>query len=522
MAYDDQKPIVMADFTGGLWERGDDRECPPNGLLEMTDCYALPTGGLRAGPKWTTFSPSTNLPTPNSSQTMLGFYVSRYNKPSNLLVGYIATVSTGVPQVLTIFASTAGTTALAATTWTQISTHFDGVNQRQYTPFVTFLDGTTGSVNQGDYFIYYNASGVSGNLMISRAGSTSIIASGLGAGFPLFPAAHQDRLIVIQNSTSAFGPLANLWFSKPGSTAQDASSPLVVAPNKPGDLLFINSQFPNDLYAFKSASGTFIIQGDLSSPVVRQVAPSHPMQVYSRGAETPGGVAYATRDEGIWLMNGGGAQSISKSIVGTPMIAQTTSETIGVTGAGKRTFHGSLSCLGNWLLTPRGYLYDFRTNAWCKTTMPSNNPVWLFNETDADQGRIYAAQKEADGQPYRFASMSIDEENMARSTSLSFTLPLVDLVTRNIELRRIEVFGEGFGGGGTWTISITTPNSTGVETTTLPSVSVPARAFTGRFNCAGHGDWVKVRVQSAGLTTSEAPMVHKVVLYTQSAEQRAS
>src|SRR5688572_28593110 len=56
--------VEYSDLSGGLWDRGTDRECPKNGLLEATDCYPQASGGLRA---FMTFEPITQTGIANDS-----------------------------------------------------------------------------------------------------------------------------------------------------------------------------------------------------------------------------------------------------------------------------------------------------------------------------------------------------------------------------------------------------------------------------------------------------------------------
>lgn len=536
--------IPFQDFSGGLYERGSDRECAPNGLLECTDCMPLLGGGLRAAWAWQEES-IAGLPT--GKVHVSGFQVEQRSRSvfDRMRVALVLASTGNLAGVTEVWIQEGGGT----TGWTDVKAWSSGrthvVTHIYPTVFQSFFPSTASNLSSPWYYNIAGGATTGGGVwkmnFLGATASTDVYT----AQTVLYVGSHQDRLIyVLAASTAATTAIVGntLVFTDPGSDATPpTSNALTVTRHRPTPIVYLDESFPTDLFALKAGDGAYSIQGDIGGgPLVRDLQTWHIPEQISWGTRLPVGLAYLTEHEGVWSWVGG-SQTIhlSPQFVGSPMstlVLGTTMTTVAPLSGfdparGKMRFLGDLEFGGRWLFTPKGYIFDAEGQFWFRSTLPAGStvayPFWSFNRLRA---RMYGAGSvpglPGGGGGLKIISASTDESTMIRSGTFSATLPIIDMAERNVELRRIEIFGQGFGQGGTWQLEIT--NEQG-QTETTDLATAQARACSARFNVKTQGDHLKVRVLSEGATDassstgkSEAPMIERLVIYLRPRQTRSA
>lgn len=550
-------PIVYADFTKGLFERGNDRECPSGGALELTDCMPLPYGGLRAAWAWREES-VTGLPRNRrvvGFQTQRGHLLNHHRMRTGLMLGSTAeafATSTWSYEYWFAQGGILGSTSTPtgnlefgpidrSQAWTSGPTHSSLSNLWP----VRFMPAYNSSFDENWYYNIFSGGGA-----VTQAGlfKFSNLASSLSTQVstwqPSYIAVHQDRIVMAVRGNLNNAGIHSLVFTAPSTdTTPPSSNQLGIGLYHQGMIGYLETFFPSDLLVLKTGHGGFSVQGDLGSgPLVRDLIIDHLPERITWGTRIGTDIAYMTERDGVWLWSGSQLRPLSKQIAGSPMTRPMLDPDVDQVQSGARTawFHlgflGQIGKGGRWLFFPKGYVYDYEMGCWFRSTLPGNNLVYPFWSYDETARRIYGAGYREPGDDVTIISVGLDERTsfdpepfgqagtMSRSGTFRATLPIIDTAERNVELRRIEVFGQGFGNGGTWQLTLS--NDKGEEEVTDLG-QVPARAASVRFNTRLQGDWLKVRLFAtgnvdAGFETgrSEAPMIDRIILWVRPRQQR--
>lgn len=537
------------DFTGGLWDRGNDREVAENGLLELTDAYPLPTGGLRAGPHWRDevvegiadsevagFIISQLAPSDAGAGTGTHnqYIAARTSASSNMVIYHrqstfaqpASTVETGFP----VESGPPGTPTLPAlTTWTTIRSHPDaGGDPLRFLVYYTTVGG-------GDRNVYYSVpeSSTTNQGVFRIAGTSGTSVTHLTTIGMYFLAAHQDRLVGVSTEnldSSGVGVVSQtrefLRWTDPGGESFTTQDFLLLAPSQSGNITYMQPSYPSDLAVLKAETGIFYVQGPLLNPSVRGVNEIEPTEQRTWGAVTPIGVVYMTKNRGVWAWGGGTQiQRLSPQFTGTPMATRRLiSSAIGI----PRDFLGSCTYADRRIWFPNGYVYELDLNCWWRMTLPHTDeraayPFWFVVP---EQGRLFALGNEVTvGEtrtgPVRLITTRYNERDMERVSSYSFTLPLIYQPSRDLTLRELEYHIETFTERATVDVTITRPNpDTGEDQSfELPQTVVegtgkhPVRVQVGRNPGSANAEWWKVRT-----TISADPAEEQVLVARRSAE----
>lgn len=508
MPADGARWATYEDFRGGLYERGNDRECPPNGLLQADDCMPLPTGGLRAGMRWETLVDTSvaaktfNLPT--SGYLMAGFGVFPHSLSATPALRMIALQTTALPASAEVWGSTS-TNSTSQSSWTKISSH-SSVDLHYPMHFVRFI----GTVNRMYYNLAVFNTGAGGVFRFSN--NTTAVDLNVTTLANYFLTAHQGRLVGMEVA----GGAQKLVYSDVASDGNFGASTnsYRVADQYHGNFVFTESFFPSDLSMLKAEWGWFTVQGDISSPFIRQNTLSHPSQEATWACQTPRGMAYLTKDEGVWVFGGGNFPThLSPQFVGTPMTEEIfTDNTVSCP-----SFLGTVQYAGGMLFTPKGYVYDTDLGSWWKT-MPLNvSPVFSYFAYDGGNGRLYAARTTSAG-GIQILHTSVNESTMLRATEYEFTLPLIADPDRTTVLRQVEYHVQTFDTQSTITTTITHNDPAGgPDVTEAPVVATldGVTRFQVKVNLPNvNADWIKLTTTMTGDVT-EAPMLEKMLVNTQ-------
>lgn len=525
----DYQVTVLRDFTGGLWERGSDRECPSNGLLECTDAYPLPHGGIRAAMAFQPLSQNglasgadaTGGAVPQGIYSHPGIFATQTIYLSEFQVNQ---GGAGKHRLRFYGLADEATSALTTAAWTPVATIGTSA-----APITAFGAGTkTATLRNATNF--YRAYFDLGCLPSSYAGVYNFTSSTsqlvFNANGPHGLVSNQSRLIFIAHETTVLGVPNQIQFTS-ASTDAAPSTANFVAPlwELSLPIQWVLPSAPSDILGLKLGAGLFNMQGDISAgPTIRQVTFDNNVSVMYPAYSDLGAVYHVER-EGIFLWPQGiQTEQLSSPILGDPF-ASAEMGTPNWSGIGFN-YRGALAVGADFLYAGR-YVCDLRTKAWFKLSGlnyadPNSGGMPAYAVVDPSNHRIYLANygrliPGAPPTPQELWWSPLAENDFTRTSTFNVTLPIVDLESRNVELRGIEIFGQGFGSGGTWTPQLT---PAGGVTQTLPAQTVAVRAEALRWNCRALGDNVKIRITSAGTAGSEAPMIDRIALYFQPRQQR--
>lgn len=521
--------ITLGDFRGGLWERGNLREVPANGLLELVDAIPSPISGLRAGFRWSTqvnsSQPGTSQGFPASGNVLLG-YMNHANLHQSPIAYHVAMIaSTALPNFdnqLWLAQSTL-TTALTSA-FTTVRT-FSSQNSYVPTRFVRFAHSSNSSVTQGLFFhTVSNSSAQAGVWKMEVPPSTIITHISTRSAYHL--EAHQARLIA--SVQSAVGFRDEIRFSDDGTdnNLDSTGNRFILAANRPGDIACIYGTIPADLAILKTNAGWFKIGGAIAQePVVYEAARVHPPRELSFAVETPAGLAYLTRDEGVWAFTGGREPThLSRQIAGSPMVEEVLRVEVNTTNFGP-AFLGQPAYAGTYLFTPKGYVHDFRTNAWHRVSHLSTSPPFFWLTLDEVAGHVWAARHTAEG-GIQILNADVDELTAPRLSTYMFTTPLQYLDGHRVVVRELEYHLQTYSTGSQLVVDVIYRTAAGAESTvTLPTVTIPStgnvqvRVQTGRPGSI-NTQLFRVRTHLSAPGTGEAPTLEKMRIGVVQADAR--
>lgn len=531
----------FADFSGGLWERASDRECPQNGLLEATDCYPQPKGGLKAFARAEPVS-QTGLV---ANSVILGVWWLRPPFPQGrlrLAALELNAEATGV-HTFRIY-------SMAVNTLDQIK---NGTwNADHTTNLVTVIDPSIQMVAHRDSVMGYRAWF---NLPVAQSPSTSSTAttryttqgiyrlgdtstaSGPGstvssgserrvgssqlkdltsqaAWWPGCLAPHQARL----TWTFTFNQLHN----RVGMTTQGAQSGSTdfIDPlgERSGAVTWMQPFQSDYLVAAKSQVGVLVIQGAYPNPTVRQTNFTH-NYLQSFPCPTDQGVFYMAKDDACYLASQGPPQNITPNFYGTPMNPGHYPGDFNIANS-DNTKLGQPTLAGDFLFAGKGYVFDTRTQAWFKSSYipdaKNHTTDTAFFRMFCSDNVIYTGSNQVLHHSYFLENSDASVETWNPSPSYSFTLPLISNHHQDTEVREMVFHLDAFKPNSSVTIEAHTPKGQVFP----PKTYHIEKAGPQKVRCPlqAKGDWVKLRVTVSSdpkqPAPNEAPYIERVMVGT--------
>lgn len=512
---DHLQTITLTDFTAGLWERGNDRECPANGLLECTDVMPLISGGLRAA---MAMQPMTQDGLTSGISAVGGSIpMGIYTLQGPLTGGhYVAMldvdqVGAGTHRLRLLYLSGASPNgSVTSGTWTAVFTNATLTALDSGIKVAMLRNETNG------YRAYFDLSATPAALSGIYRFTVSTSAKQFTVTAPRSLISFQARLLYVVQENAAHN---EIQFTNLSTDALPSTANFVrpLAENL-SNVSWISAMQPSDLVGMKETQSLFIVQGDINGgPLVREVSFG---KTTSLMFPIPSdiGTVYHIADEGLFSWIGTQAIPLSPQILGDPFVPDIISTFTRATGNVAR---GQIA-YGSRFIFAGQYIYDTSIRGWFKLSgMDSTvggKPGWWM--VDGFNSRIYCAnygKLTTDNNQVLWWS-NLYEEDWARATSYAITLPVLDLTERHTKLRRIEIFGQGFGEGGSYTVTVT---ADGVAGAAYPAAPINAGAGVARLDINDNGSVLKIRIVANGTgLTDEAPMISRIVLYMSEAQTR--
>jgi hypothetical protein len=501
----------LKDFSSGLWERDDDRECPENGLLFLEDAYPLQAGGLRAAQRFTAVG-QTGLTT---GRELLG--PQWIQNPEGLYCLSVDTVTGGVSLHKTATTSPPFTTTSWSTlhSWSLVD-RIDG--GWQLSSFRTDAVGYRGyfnlSVNQTTPGSSVATAGI-WRTDGSTATFTYLAARPLGC-WPF-----QARLFTIVDDQ---GFNDKIVYTEPASHAAPSTANILrPGGERYGGLKWMATIQPSDLMTLKYGYGLFLVQGDVTGPLTRELTFAQNVS-QQFPAVTDQGLAFVVPEDSVYMWTGSETVDVSPSLSGTPM-----QPSVELGASNGRTNKGHMAHAGHFLYAGKDYVMDLRTRAWFRLSSlrqngeahtftvayatGSTNGPWIIAGTEnLTNGQITAGTSPM----YEAAA---NEGEMTRASSYSFTVPLLYLPFFSTTLRAIEYHIESFTPEAQVIVELTLPELEAGHQSPTKTLEVQTKTVKGarphkvRFNVGKvNTEWVKIKTTIKTTDSGEAPMLEQVVI----------
>lgn len=467
----------IRDFTPGLWNIGSPN-LPSNAATTMTDCFPMKSGGLRAWFKPVAFSTTGIDSTTDEFPLGLFAHEGLINRSGS---------GTGTDYYLITWAAGAAVTKVyrmdktaagPPTTWTKIKTHLTGLQPTQPvhvcnyvltddTRYFVYGLGAANGADNGVWIVKYS----DGTLTHLLNSQQEIVAN------------YQSRLIVA--GSTAGGNPAVIQYTDPGLLTNILTN---AAPVDESEGLTNISGFatfsPGDLMVFKTGAPIYLVQGDLTNYIVRQMNGSVPGGV--KPTRGPAGVIFTARGRAYSTPDGSQLQILSEQI---------SSDLMGRNG--QVVFHD------HWLFCGRnGLLMDTDTGAFFQTSTITTQAATPCIERVVGDGFMFADS----GNPMTIWTVeTVDGSAQGRCESYTWkSVPIRHQTGRQLEIRAVEIYARSFN------------NATSSVTVTVGGVSQTRTCdASGRgalmFYFMARGEYLDVQVTAASnASTVEAPIIEAV------------
>lgn len=416
------------DFDGGLWSVGG-YIIPPNGAAVMTDCYPLPTGGLRAWAKATTRTragiPDTHIPLAIFSRGGIGLRSGAEGSGTDF---YLATKRDDIDRGY-LWRWDESDDVTPYTAWELLRTFDAGSGSVGLAQFCIFQPSggelavymtyaQNGSDDEGLWRIDYDDGAMS---HIKHTPSPRALTT------------HQDRIVWGEFASGG----TRIWYTDPGDDTVDPANFNDVVPDLDLSANVWAKSFFGELLLGKRGAPLTLVQGDITDPVVRLMSNTHHPTSIQGVSELPEGITYAALNDGYFVTQTG--------VQVDPLSPQIDPAKI----AGRSALIGSISTNAGqtifaspFFLTPTGHIYDYRTKSWFRTsewggagTRPRAKAMNF--EKHADEMDVHLAPEEED---FEILEFSASESQMERKDRYTYQgPPLRHPSGRRLVMREVQI-----------------------------------------------------------------------------------
>lgn len=496
------KFIDINDFKAGAFEELATASravlVPSGAASKMLNCYAIPTGGLRAFFKPTAFT-TTGLAA-HTHEVALGIF-QRNGIPNRSGSGdgsdsYLATFDSVDSKIRTYRRD--GTAN--ATTWSAIRTSLAkpqlGSRAQQFSLYRTTLGTFVVMVERGNqtddgvYSIFYDDGTVAKKL--SYTGPLTI---------------SQARLIVGGGNDNTLH-----WTDIGGFTEKGS---LDVAPNQNlANLSMLTTFEPDAILVAKEGAPWVEIAGDItdSTTPVRELGTGHfgrfTEQVPARLSD--GRVAFIEPYGYIWGTDGRTFTNLSPGLRRFDKVTDNESaDAIDVVSPGQ------MAQVGNWLFGPKGWVFDIETNTWFQITDTDGTTIFDSAYWHGDTGSGVALGVER-GTGFNIITVPVFDGGSIEATHNTtyqwVSAQLADPEGRRVCIREVDVFTQGYGtSGGTCAVSLLDVDGSVLVTKTL-TCDPKAGEMRFPFPQSAQRKYQAVKIVMTGNGSDEAPSIDRIRL----------
>lgn len=416
------------DFTPGLFTAGD-WLVPPTAAQTMTDCHPEVGGGLRAAAKPTSFS-TTGLA--SSNERVIGLY-ARGAIALRAGIGdasdrYVWTYNTSDNKIRVYRWDETN----ADTSWSVIHTHAAVSATPNPVQADSFVDASGVA-----YVVYTIAQTGTDDGLWSIKYSDGTVTKQLGTIFPLAVAVQDDRILV--------GDQWNIRFSDSQSVSSfPSANELPVQASRQGNQIMSITPFaPGDLLLGTRYSPWTMIQGDITDPIVRTQSPARTIGWPQYAVFTEAGLAFIAPSQGVFLTSTGESfEDISAQLDRSIWVQG--GSLLGDVGG------GTLGYIGPFLLAPHGYLFDFRTKSWFRSSVLAGAKGHFHTHGDSNYRQLFAATGDV-----AYSLYTIDAKESARWNTYTWkSAPLRRPDGRQVEIREVQVYARSYDASATIAVTV--------------------------------------------------------------------
>jgi len=483
----------IRDFSGGIYTSADFL-MPASGFQVMQDCYPRGKTGLRA------FFKPTTLPTTGIGSTTL----ERPCAISPLIT------STGIAYLLLTRVLSTGQMKgyhmpVGGSSWTLDKTftaHTGGTNNGAIATVCTYHDNTN-SINAWIVGVTHNKDDGTedGWWEVTQAGTWTRINATQFAGPTQIQ--YQSRIVG--------GVLNTLWWTDPGAVATPPAANFLTVQSGNNDVRDIITALipysPTSLLVGTVGSGWWVIEGDITDPVVRQMGLDHSMQQVQKCVTTQNGAVFTDPTSGVYMTRNMAATFDRLDPQLAPLVPITNTDSY-VTGFGY---------LGGFLFAPGGRVtnLDDQSGWFTLSAASGSTPVYAFFEqvdisvNGVAMPRGVIAPQYCSGFVLNIYSLDESSGGSRYETYTVKTAPIRNDKGRWMHIREVQVDLDCFGSAST--VAVT------VNGTTRTSATLPAGTNELSFLFDERARYLDVQVVPNSNTNAvEAPVIEAIRIATRS------
>lgn len=411
------------DFSAGLWDEvGATAQllAPPKAFSVLQDYEPRPGGGVRAFYAGTSLG-VTGLDSATTERIMGIFTTTKAGSSSTDDDRYMVTIDTSDFKVRGYrWALPDG-----ATQWSKKYTSIAGSNATfVFASFVGFVNSS------GTKYVLFCTRSVAEQGVHRWTDADSVTLLQSSAIGPLTVA--QARVIMCEGG--------NIHYSDSGVETFTSFTNQVIKPSQEktdASIAMLAEVAPADLLIATQHAPWYLMSGDILSPTVRLMGDDH----HARGnhvqdmIRVPQGIAFIEPGGCIYVTDGHTFQNLSQPIRRFAVdYGPSDGTAFGV---------GRLAYQNDYLFAPGGYVFDFRTKAWFKTSAVAHAYGWA-----STGGKVYLATSSSTPAiytitPYENTAQQSDESNRCTSGIIQ-TVPYADANGRNIDVKEVQVFAYSY------------------------------------------------------------------------------
>jgi hypothetical protein len=321
--------------------------------------------------------------------------------------------------------------AIGAGSWTLTKTftaHGDGYANGGFAQVVQYHDNTNGRNVWIVGITHAKSDGTEDGwwLVTTDTGAWTRINSTVFAGIGITQ--YQARIVGVVLNT--------LWWTDPGAVATPPAANFLAIQSGHNDVRDIITNIipyaPTSLLVSTTGSGWWVVDGDITDPVVRQMSSDHQADTNQKTVTTENGVVFFERERGVFVTQNMAANFTALDSHLTPWVGDTSQ---------------GFGYLNGFLFAPNGRVLDAETSAWFTLSDAATaysafeQALSAVNGVDITKG-MYVPQWQSGG---AILTYGLNERNSARAETYTFkTAPIRDDHSRLVYFREVQIGVDSF------------------------------------------------------------------------------